>query len=257
MQAVQELTARGVNVNVTLLFALHRYDQVIDAYMTGLERRAARGDTLDHIASVASFFISRVDTKADAELPPGSPLRGTAAITNARRAYRLHHERFHSTRWRPLAANGALNQRPLWASTGTKNPLYSDVRYVEQLIAPSVINTMPLATLEAFDDHGDPRRFPPVGANADDDTADDQASAALRAAGLDMDRITATLEREGVETFSRSYDQLVASIQDRMRRRPPAVTRDAPSDRGRPVGRAVASRVRRTLPPKRDDVDAR
>jgi transaldolase len=210
--AIEELTARGVNVNVTLLFALQRYEEVIDAYLSGLERRAARGDPLEAISSVASFFVSRVDTKADAELPPGSPLRGTAAITNARLAYRLHQQRFHSARWRQLAAQGAGDQRPLWASTGTKDPAYSDVRYVEKLIAPGVVNTMPLATLEAFDDHGDPR-FPPIDA---DDSADDRASAALQAAGLNLDRITATLEREGVDAFARSYDQLTASIQDTM-----------------------------------------
>jgi transaldolase len=211
--AIEELTARGVNINVTLLFALRRYDQVIDAYMTGLERRAAREEPLGHLASVASFFVSRVDTKADAELPPGSPLRGTAAIANARQAYRLHQARFHSTHWRPLAASGARDQRPLWASTGTKDPHYSDVRYVEQLIAPGIVNTMPLATLEAFDHHGDPE-FAPIDA---DDTADDRASAALRAAGLNLDQITTKLEREGVQAFSQSYDQLIASIHDRMR----------------------------------------
>ena len=155
--AIAELTARGVNVNITLLFALGRYEQVIEAYMSGLERRAAREQSLDHIASVASFFVSRVDTKADAELAPGSPLRGTVAVTNARLAYRLHQERFTSARWQALAAKGARDQRPLWASTGTKNPEYSDVLYVDRLIAPGVINTMPMATLEAYDHHGDPQ----------------------------------------------------------------------------------------------------
>jgi transaldolase len=211
--AIEELTARGVNVNITLLFGLGRYEQVIDAYMTGLERRAAREQPLDHIASVASFFVSRVDTKADAELPPGSPLRGTVAVTNARLAYRLHQTRFTSARWQPLAAQGARDQRPLWASTGTKNPEYSDVLYVESLIAPGVVNTMPMATLEAFDHHGHPQA-PPISI---DDADDDRAVAALRASGLDLDRITAALEREGIQSFTRSYDQLIACIQEKMK----------------------------------------
>jgi transaldolase len=186
---------------------------VIDAYMSGLERRAARDLPLDHIASVASFFVSRVDTKADDELAPGSPLRGTVAVTNARQAFRLHDERFSDARWRRLAAKGARDQRPLWASTGTKNPAYSDVLYVEQLIASGVVNTMPQATLEAFDDHGN-AQFPPIDVEG---TADDQTGTDLRAAGVDLDRITTALEREGVEAFSSSYDQLISCIQKRLR----------------------------------------
>jgi transaldolase len=204
-------TARGVNVNITLLFALGRYDQVIDAYMSGLEHRAAREQPLAHIASVASFFVSRVDTKADNELPPGSPLRGTVAVTNARLAYRLHQERFTSACWQRLAAKGARNQRPLWASTGTKNPDYSDVLYVDRLIAPGVVNTMLMATIEAYDHHGDPQS-PPIPV---EDADDDQAAAALRASGLDLDRITTALEREGIQSFTRSYDQLIACIQEK------------------------------------------
>jgi transaldolase len=210
--SIAELTARGVNVNITLLFALGRYDQVIDAYMSGLERRAAREQPLDHIASVASFFVSRVDTKADAELSPGSRLRGTVAVTNARLAYRLHQERFTSARWQPLAAKGARDQRPLWASTGTKNPDYSDVLYVDRLIAPGVVNTMPMATFEAYDHHGNPQSSPIRVGDADDD----EAAGALRASGLDLDRITSTLEREGIRSFTRSYDQLIACIRQKM-----------------------------------------
>ena len=175
--AIEELTARGVNINITLLFALRRYDEVIDAYLSGLERRATRDLPLDRIASVASFFVSRVDTKADDDLAPGSPLRGTVAVTNARRAFRLHHKRFTEARWRRLAAQGAPDQRPLWASTGTRIP-FSDVLYVEQLIAPGVVNTMPLATLDAFDDHGN-AQFPPIDV---EDSADDLAGVELRAA---------------------------------------------------------------------------
>ena len=152
--AIEELTARGVNVNITLLFSLARYEQVIDAYIAGLERRVAAGERIDAISSVASFFVSRVDAKADPLLPAGSDLRGRVAIANAHRAYARYRERFADDRWLALREAGARPQRPLWASTGTKDPTYSDVLYVEELIAPEVINTMPEATLRAFADHG-------------------------------------------------------------------------------------------------------
>src|SRR4051812_24501958 len=212
--AIEELTARGVNVNVTLLFALRRFRQVIDAYLSGLERRPARGEPLDHVASVASFSVSRVDTRADAQLPADSPLRGTVAIANAHRAYRLHQQLFSGTRWQPLADRGARDQRPLWASTGTKDPAYSDVRYVEGLIADGVVNTMPPATLEAFDDHGNPHVRPLAADDSADHSTDDRA---LRAAGVDLDQITDVLERDGVAAFARSYDDLTACIQDKTR----------------------------------------
>lgn len=152
--AIEELTARGVNINVTLLFALERYEQVIDAYQSGLERRLQAGEPLDQIASVASFFISRVDTKADAQLLSDSPLRGQVAIANPHRAYGRYRDRFSDARWRALKEAGARPQRPLWASTGTKDSAFSDVLYVERLIAPDVVNTMPEKTLHAFADHG-------------------------------------------------------------------------------------------------------
>ena len=156
--AIEELTARGINVNVTLLFSVARYEQVIDAYLTGLERRVSRGDPIDAIASVASFFVSRVDAKTDALLATGSDLRGRVAIANARLAYARYRDRFSDPRWLALREAGARPQRPLWASTATKDPAYSDVLYVEELIAPDVINTMPEATLRAFADHGDAGR---------------------------------------------------------------------------------------------------
>jgi transaldolase len=152
--AIEELTARGVNVNITLLFSVTRYEQVIDAYIAGLQRRVTDRQPVDAIASVASFFVSRVDTKADALLPADSPLRGRLAIANAHVAYGRYRERFADERWAALAAAGARPQRPLWASTGTKDPAYSDVLYVEELIAADVVNTMPEATLRAFADHG-------------------------------------------------------------------------------------------------------
>lgn len=206
--AIEELTARGVNVNVTLLFGLERYEQAIEAYLAGLERRAEGGEDLRSITSVASFFVSRVDTKADAALDPVSPLRGKLAIANAVRAYHRYLERFSGRRWERLSALGARAQRPLWASTGVKNPAYRDLLYVEGLIAPDVINTMPQATLESFADHG--LVGPPITA------APGAAEATLQAAadaGLDLDQITADLEREGVEAFCASYRALLECIE--------------------------------------------
>jgi transaldolase len=205
--AIEELTARGVNVNITLLFSLARYEQVIDAYVAGLERRLAAGETVDAIASVASFFVSRVDAKADARLPTGSDLRGRVAIANAHRAYARYLERFADDRWDALRAAGARPQRPLWASTGTKDPAYSDVLYVEQLIAPGVINTMPDATLRAFADHGTVGH--PLG--PDGGSAEETLRRAADA-GVDLDAITAALEREGVRSFCDSYHELLACI---------------------------------------------
>ncbi|HSD77850.1 MAG TPA: transaldolase [Solirubrobacteraceae bacterium] len=206
--AIEELTAAGVNVNVTLLFSVARYEQVIDAYLAGLERRLAAGQPLDAIASVASFFVSRVDGKADALLPPGSDLRGRVAVANAQRAYARYRRRFAGERWRPLRDAGARTQRPLWASTGTKDPAFSDVLYVERLIAPDVINTMPEVTLRAFADHG--TIGPPLGADAHD--AEDTLSRA-EAAGIDLAALTAELEREGVRSFRDAYRDLLACIE--------------------------------------------
>jgi transaldolase len=203
--AIEELTARGVNVNVTLLFSVERYDEVVEAYLTGLERRAARGEALD-IASAASFFVSRLDSKADAELPADSPLRGRIALANAHRAYGHYLERFTGSRWTRLREAGARPQRPLWASTGTKDPAYSDVMYVEGLIAPGVIDTMPEKTLRAFAAHGDAGQAP-----IDLGGADRTLSSAERA-GLDLAELTKELEREGVESFCASYRELLSCI---------------------------------------------
>jgi transaldolase len=208
--AIEELTARGVNVNVTLLFAIERYEAVMDAYLRGLERRLHAGEPIGAIASVASFFVSRVDAKADAQLPADSDLRGRLAIANAQLAYSRYLARFNDERWSALAAAGAGTQRPLWASTGTKDPSYSDVLYVEELIAPDVINTMPEATLRAFADHGDPTRgLDPSGADA--------VLRQARDAGIDLDAITGNLEREGVQSFCTSYRELLECIEVRAR----------------------------------------
>ena len=202
--AIEQLTAAGLNINVTLLFAVDRYECVIDAYISGLERRLQSHQPLAEIASVASFFVSRVDVEADPSLPIDSGLRGRIAIANARTAYAHYADRFSDERWMPLHAAGALPQRPLWASTATKDPAYSDVLYVEQLIAPGVINTMPEATLRAFADHGDATlAFDRHGADA--------AHILHRATdvGLDLDAITAQLERDGVRAFCDSYNKLL------------------------------------------------
>ena len=209
--AIDELTARGVNVNVTLLFSVDRYEQVIDAYLAGLERRVAAGQPVHAIASVASFFVSRVDVKADALLPADSDLRGRVAVANARRAYARYRRRFSDERWRPLADAGANPQRPLWASTATKDPAYSDVLYVEALIAPDVINTMPQATLEAFADHGEIRQL------RDDDSARAEETLLLAAAaGIDLPALTGQLSDEGVRAFCDSYRQLLTCIETRL-----------------------------------------
>jgi transaldolase len=211
--AIEELTARGINVNVTLLFALSRYEQVIDAYIAGLERRVAAGQSVDTIASVASFFVSRVDTKTDAVLPAGSDLRGRVAVANAQLAYARYRDRFTDARWLALREAGGRPQRPLWASTGTKDRAYSDVLYVEELIAPGVINTMPEATLRAFGDHGDPtRRFDVSAAPAE------QTLQRAETAGIDLAAITAQLEREGVRSFCDSYRQLLDCIETKLDR---------------------------------------
>ncbi|MGE3295966.1 MAG: transaldolase [Porticoccaceae bacterium] len=217
LPAITRLIAAGVNVNVTLLFSVARYRAVADAFVAGLEQRHSLGQSLTGIASVASFFISRIDTQVDAELdrlsaskPEASALQGTAALACARLAYRHYREWTGTTRWQALAAAGAQPQRLLWASTSTKNPAYSDVRYVEELIAPETVNTLPPATLEAYRDHGDPAlRLEPGIAEAA------QGIAHLAAVGIDMDRVAEQLEREGVDKFIAAHDALLAVLATR------------------------------------------
>jgi transaldolase len=205
LPAIEELTRRGVNVNVTLLFAVERYEQVIDAYIRGLSARANAGESVDGIASVASFFLSRIDTNVDAQLADDSPLRGEVAVASARVAYQRYLRKFDGPDWKRLERLGANRQRPLWASTGTKNPAYSDVRYVSELVGPDVVSTMPEATLRAFADHGH------VSRTLDADAAERVLTDA-GAAGVDLARVTAQLEREGVESFCASYRQLLDCI---------------------------------------------
>jgi transaldolase len=211
LPAIEELTRRGVSVNVTLLFSIERYEQVIDAYLRGLATRADAGEPLGQLSSVASFFLSRIDTKVDRQLPENSPLRGRVAVASARVAYQRYQAMFTGPEWLRLEALGATRQRPLWASTGTKNPAYSDVLYVSELIGPDVVNTMPDRTLRAFADHGEVTRT----LDAESDVAERTLSSAA-AAGVDLARITAELEREGVRSFCDSYHQLLDCIDSRL-----------------------------------------
>jgi transaldolase len=209
--AIEELTRRGININVTLLFSIERYEQVIDAYLNGLRARAQAGDPVDEVASVASFFLSRIDAKVDPRLPEGSPLPGTVALASAREAYQRYLKKFAGEGWERLKRLSARPQRPLWASTGTKNPAYSDVLYVSELIGPDVVNTMPRATLSAFADHGAVSRT----VDADPEAARRALSEAA-SAGVDLAAITTELEREGLRSFCDSYDQLLACITSKL-----------------------------------------
>ena len=213
LPAIERAIADGINVNVTLLFSVNRHREVIDAYMRGLEQRVADGLALDRIASVASFFVSRVDSKIDPWLDAaGAPpeVRSTAAIANACTAYGAFERAFRGPRWERLARAGGRVQRPLWASTSTKDPRLSDVYYVDALIAPHTVNTLPPATLEAYRDHGRPElRLPAALAQAG------QQLGALKQHGVDLDRATSELEDEGVQKFADSYHQAVASIEQK------------------------------------------
>jgi transaldolase len=211
LPAIEELTRRGMNVNITLLFSIGRYEQVIDAYLRGLAARADEGEPIEHVHSVASFFLSRIDTKVDPQLPDDSALRGQVALASARVAYQRYLAKFSGPAWQRLEALGATRQRPLWASTGTKNPDYRDVLYVEELIGPDVINTMPDRTLHAFADHGKIART----IDSDPDAAD-RTLADAAVAGIDLEAITNELEREGVQSFCDSYHQLLDCIQSKL-----------------------------------------
>ncbi|MGH9138252.1 MAG: transaldolase [Acidimicrobiales bacterium] len=206
--AIEQLTAAGINVNVTLLFSVERYEQIMEAYLRGLERRLHNREAVQSIASVASFFVSRVDTKIDERLSAGSPLRGRVAVANAAVAYEHYQHRFTGDGWDRLASAGAQIQRPLWASTGTKNPDYSDVLYVEALVAGGAINTMPRKTLDLFADHG------AVAATRLADAEDAHTVLGrLAREGVDLRAATSELEREGVASFCESYTELLECIE--------------------------------------------
>ena len=221
--AVRRLIAEGINVNITLLFAIEAHDRVIEAYMAGLEDRVKARQPIDGLASVASFFVSRVDTeidkRLDAMIAKAQPaekerlqlLKGRAAIANAKLAYRLFRQKFSGPRWEALAKQGARVQRPLWASTSTKNPAYRDVMYVEELIGPDTVDTMPPATIEAFADHG-----------AVEKTVDKKVAAAegllkeIEAAGIPVREVTEKLLVDGIASFQKSFDELIAGLESKI-----------------------------------------
>lgn len=213
LPAIERMIAEGRRVNVTLIFGLERYEAVMEAYLAGLEEFASDPDAdLAGVASVASFFVSRADTEVDRRLESigtdaALALRGQAAIAQARLAYRRFREVFSGPRWEALAARGARVQRPLWASTGTKNADYSDVVYVDGLIGPDTVNTLPEATLEAFADHGTLQRT----IDADPDQTD-RVWAGLADVGVDMADVAAVLESEGVDSFQNSFDELLTAL---------------------------------------------
>jgi len=213
--AVQAMIAEGRSINITLIFSLSRYEQIIEAYLSGLESLVERGGDPSRVHSVASFFVSRVDTEVDRRLERAGTgealaLRGQAAIAQAKLAYRLFQQRFSGKRWQRLADLGAHRQRPLWASTSTKNPAYPDTRYVDELIGPDTVNTLPEATIAAFNNHGTLARTI--------DTGVDEAAEAMRrlaAAGVDLDDVALSLERQGIAGFHASTQQVLAALADK------------------------------------------
>jgi transaldolase len=224
LAAITEVTSQGISVNVTLIFSLERYRAVMDAYLTGLERAHAAGRDLASIRSVASFFVSRVDAEVDARLdrlpaPGAAALKGSAAIANARLAYQAYAEMTAGDRWRQLARHGARPQRPLWASTGVKNPFYPDTKYVAGLVARGTVNTMPGPTMEAFADHGQVRGDTMTGSY----DSSRGVLAELAVAGIDFDDVTEYLERDGLAKFEKSWSELGATVAaelERSRHRP-------------------------------------
>jgi len=219
--AIAACLAEGISINVTLIFALRRYDAVMDAFLDGMERAGQAGHDLSSIASVASFFVSRVDTEVDARLDKigtseAAALRGRAAIANARLAYQHYERVFRSPRWAALAKAGARPQRPLWASTSVKDPAYPDTRYVVDLVAPGVVNTMPEATLRLVADHG---HVPADSVHGHYDESQ-QVLDQLTELGIDYDDVTATLEDNGVTTFDNAWARLGEQLADTLRAQP-------------------------------------
>jgi transaldolase len=221
LPVIQELISQGINVNVTLIFGLPRYRQVAEAYIAGIEARAAEGKPVQHVASVASFFVSRIDALVDPLLEKlaaqggqqadlAKKMHGQVAIASAKMAYQIFKEIFGSFRFRKLAAQGARVQRPLWASTGTKNPDYSDVKYVEALIGPDTVNTAPMETLDAYRDHGKPK------ARLEEDVNEARwVLERLPELGIVIDHVTRQLEDEGVEKFDQPFDKLMKTLAQR------------------------------------------
>ena len=220
--AITRTLAEGISVNVTLIFSVERYREVMDAYLTGMEQARANGHDLTGMASVASFFVSRVDSEVDKRLDAigteaARGLRGTAAIANARLAYAAFLEVFGTERWASLKGAGAKPQRPLWASTGVKNKAYPDTLYVTELVAPNTVNTMPEATLKAFADHGELHGDAVSGT----EEAAREVFAGLAHVGIDIDDVFLTLENEGVKKFDDSWAELTETVSDQLSRRSP------------------------------------
>jgi transaldolase/transaldolase/glucose-6-phosphate isomerase len=210
LPAIRKCISEGININITLLFGLPRYKQVTDAYIAGLEDRLKNNEPIDQIASVASFFLSRIDVLIDPLLEKKGldKIKGEVAIASAKKAYEIYKEVFNSERFKKLEAKGAKRQHVLWASTSSKDPSFSDVKYIEALIGPETINTIPIETLDAFNDHGKAE------SHLEDDV--DKASqllAHLKEKGIDIDAITQQLEDEGIEKFNKAYDKLLKAIE--------------------------------------------
>ena len=218
--AIRALIEDGININVTLLFGIPAYRAVAEAFMAGLEARAAKDRDISHVASVASFFVSRIDTKMDEKMTAlassdTKSLAGRIAIANAKLAYAWYQDMIKSERWQDLAARGAMPQRLLWASTGTKNPDYSDVLYVDTLIGPDTVNTMPLKTMDAFRDHGT------VAPTLTTDIEEARAVLArAEALGLDLDGVTAALVVDGVKSFCEAFDALLGALETKGAKHP-------------------------------------
>ena len=229
LPAIRDCLAEGININITLLFSVDRYHEVMDAWFEAMERRVERRQAVDRLASVASFFVSRVDSKVDQRIGERlarvtdderarlEAIEGKIGIDNARIAFEAYEDRFGGERFAALAAHGARPQKPLWASTSTKNPDYPDVYYVEALLAPGTVNTLPPETLEAYRDHGDPA----VRIHEDLDGAH-RRMAELETLGIDFQVVLEELEKEGVEKFSKSYHELLDSIEEKQRQVQPA-----------------------------------
>lgn len=211
LAAIRQSIAKGININVTLLFGLPRYEEVTEAYISGLEDHLAAGHKIGHISSVASFFLSRIDVLVDPMLDEKGlgDLKGEVAIASAKKAYEIYKKVFSGPRWEKLAAQGAQPQRLLWASTSSKNPAFKDTKYVEALIGADTVDTVPLETIEAFRDHG-------IAANVLEDGLDKATETLdrLKKAGIDIDKITQQLEDEGIDKFNKPFEKLLKSIDD-------------------------------------------
>lgn len=219
LPAIVRAIKEGININVTLIFSIDRYEEVMNAYLVGLEERLESGNSIEQVASVASFFVSRIDSLADKRLEiiaqnggeysnRAKELQGKIAVANAKLAFAAHKEKFISERWQKLAARGGRIQRPLWASTSTKNPAYPDTKYVDELIGPNTVNTIPPKTLEAFEDHGNP------GLNLGEDiAAAEKAMVEFDELGVSMVKVTKELEDQGVKAFADAFSDLLASIE--------------------------------------------